>query len=736
MAYGFDASSILSSYMEGANFVARGMERAEERAKAERAEKIRGFVGQYMAATTPQFDDKGQPVGRSMTDIMNSPEFKDMANDPLLQPYLSQGITDPAVKRTHYVGAVPDPSEPDNGGKAVPVLQHVGADGKPLAPPGPLTSDRSRDGSATVVPLNSNNVAGVLVKAAYAVDPTLGHEILNRMHLQSVQGFRTLYRNAKTDAEREGLLRSAGESGIEPELIYSHSGAPTTIEHPTGMIETRKPGGSVSITYDPKLYAQTGGAGLRQSEDVKLGIDEDQLPRKLTLRNVTAENDAATNLGIEEKQLPRKLAIREATQNQDALVENTNKDRFQPNVNQRAASSAASQHESTKKLTQQDNAEIERLVAGLDSADPAVRDKSKNDLLAYSKSPEEARQYVVQAKAESHLTDLRSALGSTSDSAYRAIAKDMPYATEDTQHRIHAQLEALAQSDDPVEREIGRGGLAAAINVMKGPQKPEVFKPAPFQASHIEGYVKGESNLTKAEKQQAINGTIQSYSDLVTRLGISENSDPTIIQQAHQAAADAHILGLNKDEGAFGSKARHANATMPMFLRAQVQHAGYDGLDTVTDKRQFVEEVYDPIVKGLGFDSVNDPQSYRQASNAVTVALAAMKESGERPSKVVAATLDLLNTEGAITRTTQMIANSPDHQRGAPVTPEELGRALAKQIKAGDQTFTERRQLRTAPYVDPDAPITTNKRELEAGSEYKLSPITPPKPRSLYDGAP
>lgn len=585
MANGLDASDILSSYFQGAEFVTRGIQRAEEREKQQRVDRIRSMVGTATSMFEPQFKD-GKLVERSMTDIMNSPEFKEMANSPEFQTVLMQGVNDPAVKRVVFTGADKDPRNPNDGSKGIPKLQHIGEDGQPLGPPGPLTVDRSRGGNAVVAAFTPDMAFRHLTGLAYSVDPELGRSVLGHIHQSSVQSLRTLARNAKSPQELEGIIQAGQKAGISPQDIVKDSGRPYTVEESSGVTRTHNPlTGDVSVGFDPGINkrvttpATVGQAKANNAgEDAVFG-DEQYRKNQDQIRSATTQNDLANQ--------------------------------FNPDANQRASSLSEAQHSTNQRLIQQDNQAIEKAVTDLDSKDPAVVAQAQQGLLKYFKSPEDARNYVRGSQAETKLGDLRSAvLSGTPDDAYRNVAKELPYANKDTQLRVFTELAPLANDPDPKVRENAQAGLRAAANAMKGPQQGKAADPGEFNASMASSYMKSlgyKSDTPEFQSTQA--GATEAFNRLRKAL-------PNEITKGSQAETYATIASVKAHDLA---QQGMPNAEKPMFIHSELEDLGYP-VQRMGTTKDFVKEIYNPLGDALtkaGIPEANDPTTRRIGTELV-----------------------------------------------------------------------------------------------------------------------
>jgi hypothetical protein len=577
-----NASDILSSYFQGADFVARGMQRAEERQKQEKLDQVRELAGQANALFIPKRDSNGRLINASPEAIANSPEFIKLANHPLLRDVRMQGVNDPAVRDATYVGAKADPNNPHN---VIPVLQHIDENGIPLASPGPLTQDRSRNSDAPIGSLSLGDLYNHVAGMAYSADPKLGQQMMADAYSRGLQELRTEYRNAATLQDKEAILRTAAPYGIAPEDIAHHSGADRIHQHPNGLVETTDAGGNVTLGYNP---------------DIQKNV---QHPATLA----TAQTEDAAKNAV----LPSELDRRARTQWQDARISNDVANTYVGDANARLGLTATAQHQTNQNLTQADNQSIENSVKGLDSADPAVKAQSQQELLKYFKSPEDARTYVRGSQAETKLRDLRTAvLSGTSDDAYRNVAKELPYANKDTQLRVFTELAPLANDPDPKVRENAQAGLRAAVSVMKGPQQGKAPDPGEFNSSMANSYMRSLGYKTDTpEYQGAQAGATEAFNRLRKVL-------PNEITKGSQAETYATIAAVKAHDLA---QQGMPNAEKPMFIHSELEDLGYPVRRMGTTK-EFVKEIYNPLGDALtkaGIPEANDPTARRYGTELV-----------------------------------------------------------------------------------------------------------------------
>ena len=591
MANGFDASSILSSYMEGANFVTRGMERAEEARRKAELEDAQGIAGESLGVVAPKYDANGNVIIRSAAEIAQSPEFKSLANRSGLQPVLMQGIQDPRVKAVRYVGAVKGSSD----SSFIPVLQHLDEDGKVISE-GPLTQDRSSSGNAPIGEMTVNDVFNHAASAVYAKSPELGVKMFEKAKQNALGALQEQFRTAP-EAQRGDIAKVAQSNGYNLTDLVAHSGAQER------KADLERGGWWVTDPITRKQWFEADPS-VRT-----LGDKAHQAGTDRTLKD--AEQKADQDLAIDQKQFGARQIMRTQDQIRQGEVSNELANRFQGDVNDRTASATTSQRQTSQTLTLADNQAIEKSVTDLDSKDPAVVAQAQQGLLKYFKSPEDARNYVRGSQAETKLGDLRSAvLSGTPDDAYRNVAKELPYANKDTQLRVFTELAPLANDPDPKVRENAQAGLRAAANAMKGPQQGKAADPGEFNASMASSYMKSlgyKSDTPEFQSTQA--GATEAFNRLRKAL-------PNEITKGSQAETYATIASVKAHDLA---QQGMPNAEKPMFIHSELEDLGYP-VQRMGTTKDFVKEIYNPLGDALtkaGIPEANDPTTRRIGTELV-----------------------------------------------------------------------------------------------------------------------
>lgn len=287
----FNAGDIFSTYLQGANFVANSLDRAEARRRQAEEDELQKVAGRGAEIFAPKYDKDGKLIPRTSGDIFNDPQTLELANHPYMKSARMQGITDPNVKDVRYVGGTPL----EDGQHVVPIVEQLDEDGNVIAR-GPLTEGRSRDGKSKVVPITVDTMFNHLAGEVYRRNPTLGKELLAISHEQALRGLQTQYRNTASPEEREQLVQIAGSYGYAPESLMRDSGTPVTkTDLKTGFIQRTDPAGSV--TFERPTQETTGLSDAynasersnatqdqRAKLDTQLRFEKDTQPEQLSLR--------------------------------------------------------------------------------------------------------------------------------------------------------------------------------------------------------------------------------------------------------------------------------------------------------------------------------------------------------------------------------------------------------------------------------------------------------------------
>lgn len=637
MANGFDASSILSSYLEGANFVTRGMERAEEARRKAELEDAQGIAGESLGVVAPKYDANGNVIIRSAAEIAQSPEFKSLANRSGLQPVLMQGIQDPRVKAVRYVGAVKGSSD----SSFIPVLQHLDEDGKVISE-GPLTQDRSSSGNAPIGEMTVNDVFNHAASAVYAKSPELGVKMFEKAKQNALGALQEQFRTAP-EAQRGDIAKVAQSNGYNLTDLVAHSGAQERkadlerggwwVTDPITRKQWFEADPSVRTLGDRAHQVGTE-RGLKDNEQKRqqdLTLDQQEADARNGLRAKQILSDANANVTAQNQTFADRanLVLRDA-QVKDAIA---------------------------KRLNVQDQALFTQGTEDLGSSDPQVRARGEQTLASIPNLANElaTQSHIQGVRSNAKLTDaLKSNFkGMDEQQAGDLVAQNYHNLTKDEQQGVVQGLYAAARKGNRV--------AASALDVALSPhppgKAPEMVK---FDADGVKGALKNRE-LDEAGANEGRLGTKQSFDRLMTTAKITEGS--RFAPYVNEAIADTYALNRKTD---------FKNAEEPMLLRSKLK-ADY-GEGAVGNPEAYMIEVHDPLTKALKKAGV-DPsfQIMDRASELVT----SLRSNDINKGEAVATTVRVLTDPTERKKWSKILGSNQD----GSFSMKELGDAIASSIK-------------------------------------------------------
>jgi hypothetical protein len=466
-----NASDILNSYMQGANFVAEGMHRAEQRQRQEQLEQAQSLAGDLEASLLQpmQRDADGKLVVPAPHQIANSPTFLKAANHPLMQPTLMHAVAGPDVASARMVAAQPGPT-PDT---YIPVIQGYNengiATGQAVQAPPINIHDSFLHGASTV----------------YGIDPKVGHDLVGKAHEMNLQTAREYFLRAKNPDEKEQILQAWGSQGYDPESIYAHSGVPTTIQHANSWVEQRDPVNNRStFTFNPEHYNAQGKTAENAQADTKLEIAQRQLPETNAIEASQITNRVGANANANLANAP---TVAQTSNILDAAKENQNK---------------------------QQNAEkvqgLRAAYATLDNPNATAEAKTAAQFTVdqYAKDPESARLALAVSRASRTLDpkNIGGLLAAGPEAATTAIIENAPYRNKSELEGLYADVARRVESGDrtaaavlPTLRRATDGASA---------DKSESFKPGDYNATGVKSFLAANEVDDAVRKSADLNGPV------------------------------------------------------------------------------------------------------------------------------------------------------------------------------------------------------------------------------------
>lgn len=564
-----DAGDILSSWMQGSNFVNNNIARVEEERRRQELEETQRVAGKVANMFAPKFDANGKPIARSMGDLFNDPEALELVNHPFMRDVRMQGITDPEVEDVQIVAGVPLP----DGARAIPVMEQRFKDGHVSR--GPLTADRSRNPDARVVSLDRNDAFNHLAAAVYARSPALGKELMNRAHQQSMGALQTLYRNAPTQEERNQILAAGQSYGMPADEIIKGAAAPVTLQDASGIVTTKGPDGSTTVSRDPTVFERVGRPAYEAETDLAVG-------RKQRL--------ADADLLIAEQQAGRKDQLDVNSAKARALADIEFKETFGPRINEIAAqqqrSSAAVEEDLRQKYFPQI---LDRKVKELDATTDAqakagLRNAPTTAATSQITQPgfkvrQDDEQGLLKAREILNPSAVPALLSKGASASEDAVLQYAPKLTPDDQKGLYAALARRVEAGDPAAipalRTLKRVMHDAAADAGG---KGEAPKPAEYDATGVD---KWTVDLPDDERRKVRLQGEQVFRDLQAAAPVIKGSQEEAVR--NMAVAEALRIGLPT----------HA-LPLENWVGLQRDPAYASG---VGDAREFLDEIHTPIVE-------------------------------------------------------------------------------------------------------------------------------------------
>lgn len=567
----FDAGNIFQTYMQGANFVAGSLERAENRRRQQEEDELQSIAGKGLEIFAPKYDKDGKLLPRTSGDIFNDPKTLELANHPYMKSARMQGITDPRVKDVRYVGGSPL----EDGKHVVPIVEQLDEDGTVISR-GPLTEGRSRDGNAAVMPITVDTMFNHLAGEVYRRNPRLGAKLLSVAQRQALGGLQTQYRNAQSDAEREQLVQIWSSYGGTPEDLMKNSGAPIVQQDlRTGFKQVKDAAGNISYQRDPETAGLRGEvvaqdqkedlAKRKAAQEQDFQVEGEQRPTREAWRTGSIEQDAATKQKLADLYQERELAREGKARRTLAEVDNEIANLYAPDADKRAASHTGAVADATA-------------GAGLRNAPTTVathRITNPNQIPAEQEAANliDARQIIK---------DVPGLLAGGPAASSQQIARLAPALPQAERNGLRAELMKYgpAARDALAALDIVDGGL-------RGGGKGEAPKPAEYNATGID---KWTADMPEEEKRKVRLEGEQTFRDLMQVYPATKGSQ----EEANAQIAVAEALRLGRKGQAF-----------PLINWAELQR-NPEYAAGLGSSEEFLDQVHVPIVeevKRLGIDA-------------------------------------------------------------------------------------------------------------------------------------
>lgn len=533
-----DAGDILSSWMQGSNFVNNNIARVEEERRRQELEETQRVAGKVANMFAPKFDANGKPIARSMGDLFNDPEALELVNHPFMRDVRMQGITDPEVEDVQIVAGVPLP----DGARAIPVMEQRFKDGHVSR--GPLTADRSRNPDARVVSLDRNDAFNHLAAAVYARSPDLGKELMNRAHQQSMGALQTLYRNAPTQEERNQILAAGQSYGMLADEIIKGAAAPVTLQDASGIVTTKGPDGSTTVSRDPTVFERVGRPAYEAETDLAVG-------RKQRLADV--------DLAIKTAQAPQERVLHAGNVRSDAEVRNEVAGKYAPVETQREVTRQTALAEAKHEIELHQNAQegliFDQAVANIGSGDPKREANGLRDLGRLVPDTTVREKVAREAKARGLLiNNIDQTLSNGLSNFDKALEQGIGSLNQSEADGLYAGLVRRSQEAE------GRGDKAEALRLgvaarhvqqaILGPrgeagagQKAETFKPEDFDKDGVRRFITSDVPEEIRNKID-LNGAVVFNQTLeqLNALGIPVAKNSANGARLNRAVADSAIL--------------------------------------------------------------------------------------------------------------------------------------------------------------------------------------------------
>lgn len=564
-----DAGDILSSWMQGSNFVNNNIARVEEERRRQELEELQKVAGKGLEIFAPKYDANGKLIPRTTGDVFNDPNTLELANHPFMRDVRMQGISDPEVEDVRYIGGVPTP----DGTGAVPIVEQVFKDGHVSR--GPLTADRSRNPDAKVAPVTLDGMFNHLASAVYARSPDLGKELMNRAHEQALGGLQTQYRTATTQEERNQILAAGQSYGMSAAKIIE--GAASSIVQPdlkTGYDVVKDPAGNVSYRENPQTAGLRKQVVAQETQDMldsrlatqkqDLSFKVDNAPTENALSANSAESLALAELEIKELTATRvrqlqagdKLAAAATQEQIDALYLNPRLDR---------------------KVKEIDVTEDAQAGAGLRNA-PTTAATSQITQPGFTTRQGDEKS-LLQAREVLNPSAVPALLSKGASASEDAVLQYAPKLTTDDQKGLYAALARRVEAGDPAAipalRTLKRVMHDAAADAGG---KGEAQKPAEYDATGVD---KWTVDLPDDERRKVRLQGEQVFRDLQAAAPVIKGSQEEAVR--NMAVAEALRIGLPT----------HA-LPLENWVGLQRDPAYASG---VGDAREFLDEIHTPIVE-------------------------------------------------------------------------------------------------------------------------------------------
>ena len=557
----FDAGNIFQTYMQGANFVAGSLERAEKQRRQQEEDELQSVAGKGLEIFAPKYDKDGKLLPRTSGDIFNDPATLELANHPYMKSARMQGITDPKVKDVRYVGGSPL----EDGKHVVPIVEQLDEDGNVISR-GPLTEGRSRDGSAAVTPITVDAMFNHLAGEVYRRNPTLGKELVNRAHIQALGGLQTQYRNAQTDNEREQLVQIWSSYGGSPEDLMKNSGAPIVKpDLKTGLDVVQNPGGGYRYQKNPQTAELRGEVvaqeradhlkTLKDTQEQNFQVEGEQRGTRQEWRSDQYAKDAEDKMAMDELLAERRRAL--AAGDADAVAAANEK------ISQRYEQSRTNRDVRHASALADAGAQSDYRNA------PTTRETHRITNPGQIPAEQEAANII---EARQIIKDVPGLLNGGPDASYKRVADLAPFLPKDERGGLRARLLAEGPRAAPALRALAEvdGGLRA--------EGGEVPKPGEFNETGVKDWT---SDLPDEQKNQIRLRGRQLYEDaskvFPTAKGSQEETD------LNMAVGEALRENL-------------PNHVLPLVNWTQLQK-NPDYAPGITSSREFIENIHTPIVE-------------------------------------------------------------------------------------------------------------------------------------------
>ena len=683
-------TDIYSMFLQGRQAAMQNLKNADEIAKEQKKEHIRGLWSKWEALTAPQFDKDGKPIARTTADIVADPRALELINDPIFKDL-----------RTRNTKAVDAPivgfkKLDETGNQVVPIIRQQYEDG--TSSTGPLTVNRSTRGDDQVMGIQANDIHNIIASELYPIDPEEGREAQARISSRAKYGVVSAYRHAKDDNERAQILDAASQYYDPTDIIKSAAGPARVADYEKGGWIVDNGMGTKSFVEDPviaeqgkKLKAQSLKEALEiraATKESDLTFDETTQDRKLNLESAELTRRLQTNLDFqkahsaEERQLAADKLINEYTTRMGL------EQKFLP--------------EEIEILKKKVRANIEATAGANYEAAPTV--KKTNEVL----NP-------VPAQDEKNLLQAREFFK----------AKPIEQVTQDdvlTQGKnldrpgllgLRAGLLARIERHDA---SAGRplASVNALLNQLESGSKAETFKPADYKAESVRRYISSDVSEDVRNKADLNGGALFAQTlEQMTALGL-----PIVKDSANEARlnrAVAHALVLQEQDGL-------SNTAPTLYARENLVNKWGEAATGTPD--EFSKDLVLPLGKRMQeLRTSTDPRTVFEATEDAV----ALKALGVSHNEAVDWGAKL--ADPAIAR--QL---GEEAQKAGAKNADDVRRYVAEKIKNQPKPTVAERNRSLSAALDPAPFLEQAPQRIWGGIRDAFQPPAPGAAPSYYQG--